>query len=414
MARITPEEALARLQGGSVSKVRAAKGVSSKPGPALTLAHTVKHNKADRLYVFNRKEDGEGEFIITPADSDLPPILGVCDESAFNKGDMPPCLQDWLGEYAREIAWYQTHGSTEDAVSDGEEDAPERQSVAALVTAKWNQSKPYNKDLDFGDGLCYVGCNAVAIGQIMYYWGLRGFHRGCLKTAAYTTSGKKYKIPALDPVSAFDYKNLTAGKPTKTAAIAAVAKLLEYIGKAIKSNYTTSGTGAYPSTCASVMKKSFRLGPNVKLIQSASLGLAKFEEKLYNELVAKRPMYMAGYNSKSGHAFVCDGYDAATGKFHFNWGWGGSYNGWFTLSALTPAKGYDYTQKKVAIIGIEPQYILGDVNKDGVVDVSDAMCVVDDVLQGKNEEIADVSSDGSVSVTDVQLIIDKILGKNVL
>lgn len=414
MARISAEEALARLQGGGVSKVRAAKEVAAKKAPALTLAHTVKHNKAARLYVFNREEEGEGKFIITPADSDLPPILGVCDESAFKEGDMPPCLQDWLGEYAREIAWYQTHGGTEEAVSDGEEAAPERQSVAALVTAKWNQSKPYNKDLDFGDGLCYVGCNAVAIGQIMFYWGLKGFHRGCLKTAAYTTSGKKYKISALTPIAAFDYKNLTAGKPTKTAAIAAVAKMLEYIGKAIKSNYTTSGTGAYPSTCASVMKKSFRLGPNVRLIQSASLGMAKFEENLYKELVAKRPIYMAGYNSKSGHAFVCDGYDAATGKFHFNWGWGGSYNGWFDLSALTPAKGYDYSQKKVAIIGIEPQYILGDVNKDGKIDSSDVMCVVEDVLSGSSQEISDVSSDGKTTITDVQLIVDTILGKNAL
>ena len=33
------------------------------------------------------------------------------------------------------------------------------------------------------------------------------------------------------------------------------------------------------------------------------------------------------------HAFICDGYDD-NGLFHFNWGWSGSHNGFFAMSAL--------------------------------------------------------------------------------
>lgn len=47
-------------------------------------------------------------------------------------------------------------------------------------------------------------------------------------------------------------------------------------------------------------------------------------------------MLYSGFNlTSAGHAFVCDGY--YNGYFHFNWGWGGNYDGFFKLTALTPA-----------------------------------------------------------------------------
>lgn len=63
-------------------------------------------------------------------------------------------------------------------------------------------------------------------------------------------------------------------------------------------------------------------------------------------------MYYEGNGDGGGHAFVCDGYDSATGLFHFNWGWSGSGNGYYRLSALNPtvqgtggnSAGYNYTQ----------------------------------------------------------------------
>ncbi len=34
--------------------------------------------------------------------------------------------------------------------------------------------------------------------------------------------------------------------------------------------------------------------------------------------------------------FFCDGYDG-DGLFHFNWGWGGSSDGYYALSAMNPS-----------------------------------------------------------------------------
>ena len=55
-----------------------------------------------------------------------------------------------------------------------------------------------------------------------------------------------------------------------------------------------------------------------------------------------RPLVYKGYTSdySAGHAFVVDGYDGD--YFHLNWGWSGSYNGWYLLSNLSPG-GYTFS-----------------------------------------------------------------------
>ncbi|HIA49537.1 MAG TPA: threonine--tRNA ligase, partial [Acidobacteria bacterium] len=53
------------------------------------------------------------------------------------------------------------------------------------------------------------------------------------------------------------------------------------------------------------------------------------------ELNANRPMYYEGVGNSSGHAFICDGYDN-NDLFHFNWGWGGAYDGYFLVNNLNP------------------------------------------------------------------------------
>jgi hypothetical protein len=80
---------------------------------------------------------------------------------------------------------------------------------------------------------------------------------------------------------------------------------------------------------------------------------------LKTELDASRPIIYDGFGSGGGHCFVCDGYDDSN-YFHFNWGWGGQVNGYFTVGALNPGStgtgGGDggYNSGQEAIIGIKP------------------------------------------------------------
>jgi len=48
------------------------------------------------------------------------------------------------------------------------------------------------------------------------------------------------------------------------------------------------------------------------------------------------PIIYSGSGS-GGHSFILDGYDNS-GRFHFNWGWRGDYDGWFVSTVLNPNK----------------------------------------------------------------------------
>ncbi|MBC8006124.1 MAG: leucine-rich repeat protein, partial [Verrucomicrobia bacterium] len=83
--------------------------------------------------------------------------------------------------------------------------------------------------------------------------------------------------------------------------------------------------------------------------ESAWLSLLK------TELDNGRPIWYQGSSAPCNgvvHAFVCDGYQNDD-FFHFNWGWGGSYDGYFYLGNLNP--GYNtFSELQSAIIKIAP------------------------------------------------------------
>jgi hypothetical protein len=56
------------------------------------------------------------------------------------------------------------------------------------------------------------------------------------------------------------------------------------------------------------------------------------------ELSEGRPVIYRGQGAVGGHAFNVDGVQDQN-WFHINWGWGGSYNGYFLLDDLSPGTG---------------------------------------------------------------------------
>lgn len=69
---------------------------------------------------------------------------------------------------------------------------------------------------------------------------------------------------------------------------------------------------------------------------------------------------------------------------------------------------------KNAIVGIQPEYVLGDANRDGVVNITDVTTAVDAQIKGKFDEASDVNSDGVVDGQDIKHIVNKILGEEKL
>lgn len=392
MTKITPQEALDRLNQGK----RKSKG---KPTEFV-------RDINDSVYLFRRGNEG----MVAPADDELPAMLGRCDDGDFTL-ELPPVVEGWLQDYADEVTFHQ---EGDYIIEDTPEEAAAlRKEVLPLVKAAWNQLSPYNDRLKFPEYTekCMVGCVAVTIGQIMQYWGTKGYKRGCTATSLYKWSSGKVTVQPLPPITCFDYDHLTPSTPKTKEEIAAVATLLEYVGKALKLDYSPTGTGGKISIYTPLLISRLRLGKTITAISASTLGIDTFARRIYEDLAQGRPVAMRGSGSAGAHSFLCDGYDNVSDRFHFNWGWGGKYNGYFAMTALNPRSGYTFNSKKQAVVGIQPEYKLGDVNKDGDVSIADVMQISDDILNNKYEESADINSDGDVSITDATLVVDNILGK---
>ena len=414
MSIITPQDALQRITAQSA--MRKAKG---KP---IEFIRTT--GFYGNVFLFQRGDEG----IVAPADDSLDPV--IADFPKGNVNEMPEVCEQWIQSYDDEINYLQEpdylieeNGESlllpinpikpHNSPNNQSTDSPNRQTIPNLVKATWSQDSPYNDRLSF-PGLsqkCLVGCIAVTIGQIMHYWGTRGYHRGCTKTTQYKWSDNGITVEALPPITCFDYKHLTSGKPKTAEEILAVSTLLEYIGKAVQLKYSPTGTGGKMSIYLKMMRERLRLGKNLRSINADSMGIKAFEEAIYQELAQGQPVAMRGVAEVGGHSFVCSGYNADSDMFWFNWGWGGKCNGYYKMTALNPKAKHSFNSNKAAVIGIKPEYILGDANNDGEISVNDVMTINDNILNGKYDEKSDINADGTVSLADTMLVIDQILGK---
>jgi hypothetical protein len=395
MKELTPDQAIARLQPQGKKKAKGAK--------AIELIDTIGVAEDD-VYILGNADGG----VAAPADDSLPPILGVWETG----GEIPPAMKVWLQEYAAEVEWWQNIGENlqADSPAKAKANASPRQSIAPMISTKWGQTAPYNDTIIYDGKKCVTGCNTTAAAQLIYSWYKKGYKRGCKATKPYITETNGYEVEALPAISSFDYGNM-ADKPKTEKEKKAVQQMMVYLGNAFQSDYRPSSTGASPKKVATILKDDVRMGRNISVIY-ASKGEAKFEQKIYSELASHHPVMVAGWKaSGGGHSFLIDGYDAETGLYHVNWGWNGNYDGWFALTALQPVASALFNSNRLAIVGINPDYIPCDVNGDGEVNIADAMQAMTLVQQGKFSEAADINYDGQVTITDVQVIINKILGK---
>ena len=126
-----------------------------------------------------------------------------------------------------------------------------------------------------------------------------------------------------------------------------VAQFVYDCGVSVNMQYGPDGSGAYPVSIISALTNNFGYPDSIKIFgrpqDSISNEIWKAQIKI--ELDNKRPVIYAGFSAPGdGHCFVCDGYDNSfPTKFHFNWGWGGDYNGYFAIGALNSIPGNDTT-----------------------------------------------------------------------
>ncbi len=349
-APLTPEQALRRVQGNCALKM------PSKSGTSMKLSFSMQTQKGEpAVYIFDRP--ASSGYLIVSADDTATPLLGYADSGSFDANNMPPQLEWWLSEYASQIDYASANG-----IKNTYAPIANKKEIAPLVKTKWNQGTPYNNLCPSVNNVkCPSGCVATAMAQVMKFWNYPEVGTGRV-TATLPSGGTGEGFINLaqkpfdwnnmiDSYSGYDYTNKQGN---------AVATLMQAAGYAAKMNYAPGGSGALSINAAISLSKNFKYNPNIQYLQRLYFNASEWNEIVYNELAAGRPILYGGQSTSVGHEFVCDGYDG-NGYFHFNWGWGGMSDGYFILDALNPnsvgtggGAGGGYNSRQDIIIGIQP------------------------------------------------------------
>ena len=347
--------------------------VGARPAPGQTAP------EQDAFYVFNAENNGG--FVIVSGDDRTAEILGYSRTGRLDMDKIPENMKWWLESYAQQIA---ALGSGTQA--SGRATTRSASAISPLILTKWDQYTPYNLMCPDGNYVdydetgydaskrCVTGCVATAMAQVMYY---HQWPSGCSGVASYSMGYydddwnfvPTHTFKAL-PAIEFKWskmKKTYSGSETDESATA-VAELMRYCGQAVSMEYDLSengGSGAYLSP--SVLVQTFGYNKNLKLLERDNYTTGQWEEIVYNELAANRPVLYTGrtpsdeYGNSSGHEFIVDGYDG-NGCFHINWGWSGTSDDYFVLSVADPAvqgaggsasnQGFRFYQ--TAMIGVQP------------------------------------------------------------
>lgn len=325
-------------------QVAAGKTIKSVSRNDLKLVHVeASVAGAHAYYAFNIEGGG---WIIIAGEDRANQVLGYNDSGRLDFNNLPDSFKALMGSYKEEIEFLQNHPEIKVSPSLR---ASSGSSVQPLITAIWGQEIPYCLQCPVYQGeYCAVGCVATAMSQVMYYWqypttspSLNSFY--CYEIGQ--------TVPAL-PETTFDYSMMLTSychwdwdqsqliQDSYTDEQAqAVAKLARYCGQAVRMGYHPDGSGATVSSQLSAMKK-FGFSSSAQDVSrsgwwSSNYSNEEWEAMIRTELDARRPiLYSANdVNGGGGHAFVCDGYDS-NGLFHFNFGWYGTCDGWYTSTAL--------------------------------------------------------------------------------
>lgn len=361
--QLTPGEALARAAGGFGQRVAA----YCPTAPRLTL----KDNKGNNcVYLFG----GGTGFMLLSADDCSRPVLGYGD-APLGSEPLPEPMRLWLETYREQISAAIAAGAPayrEETV------AAERHDIPVLISSRWDQSSPFS-DLCppfSAEENCVSGCVATAAAQIMYLHRYPEQGRG---THTYTDEicGKEVTLTADFGSSRYDWASMADvyDESASEASRQAVARLLADLGVSMEMDYNNMGQNSSSATLMMAAKgliDNFNYSPALYYEQKQHYTEAEWADKLYAELSEGRPLLYEGHMMLGGHAFICDGYEAATGMFHFNWGYSASGDGYYALTALTPefylnpGITMDYTSNQAAIFGIRPPRP-GDETKVNVV-----------------------------------------------
>lgn len=323
------------------------------------------YNGIPVYYIFNLPGTS---FAIISADQRIAPVLGYSFESTFDAANTPDCF-DWLTYHYSEqiyhvvsqnmvikdrdvIALWELYLTNYQPKSN-QPPLPSPAAVTPLTTTTWSQGCYYNAncpaDNTLGTNRCGrvpTGCVATAFGQVLKY-----HNHPAQGTGSNSYSSTYGTMSANFGATTYNW----GAMPNKLLAPNAnVAQLLNHTGISVNMNYTANSSSAFTTAVRTALVNNFKYATSAQNLTKSSYTNTQWENTVRTELDAQRIVIISGFDptANAGHAFIADGYQG-TNSFHINWGWNGSSDGYFLLSALSPGS-YSFNTNVGAIIGIKP------------------------------------------------------------
>jgi hypothetical protein len=228
--------------------------------------------------------------------------------------------------------------------------------VGPLLSTKWNQGCNYNAQCPPASGgpcgKSYTGCNATAWAQILKYYN-------------FPTTGMGYHCNSNAPTHCMTFSTQTYNYSVMPNVVSSsnpeVAKLMYHLG--IAQDMQWSGTNSTSYFDAVPLMRYFKYTPRMygtsPVVYSTT---SDYINAIKGELDAGRPVLAKG----GGHFYIIDGYNTSN-QFHINFGWGGSYDGYYSITNVVNGAG-NFTPSNL-IFNIRP--IAGDLEtKDDTVFVT--------------------------------------------
>lgn len=293
---------------------------------------------SDAYYMFRNKEDNR--LVVISGDQRMQSILGYTD-NAIEDNMMPDGMAELLTTYKRQYAALSPDCQT---VCKSNLNKGER----LLKTPDWGQWAPFN----LRTPLSYpTGCAATAMSIVMRYhqWPVMG-------QGSKTHIWKDSVMTADFEHTRYDWDNMPMSYDSYTTAQAeAVSLLMRHAGIAVEMYYAAESSGARQSLVPGALTQYFRYAATTRLVSAADYDAATWEKMMRSEIDADRPVIYTGESTmgRGSHGFVLDGY--RDNLFHFNFGWNGSGNGYFAISAFSSTStAFEFANQQQAVIGIKP------------------------------------------------------------
>lgn len=322
--------------------------------------------EAPLFYAFNNPDGG---WVIIAGDDCNEPIIGYSDSGEFVTKDMPVYVQDFFSMLAGNIDRKRQNKVITEEVARAWKTAGAQTKAPAgklLTTASWDQSAPYNTLCPTVDGYKAVtGCVQTAHAIIMRYFEWPEYSVVAdLPSYSYTTDLRTKRTQEGHSIGTvkYDWANMplttTAFNKASAAVKSSVAQVMFDLGVMNQSTYNgtsggAAGTGAYSYVSSVTVPKYMKYKRSAYLLERDNCDYVEWCSILKSNIDNGIPLVYCGQGNDGGHCFVMDGYtyNSQGLLFHFNFGWSGSGNAYYSASTA-----YEFPSGQDVTLGFVPDY----------------------------------------------------------